>query len=72
MRQYAAKHESKLPPTLADVKDLPIPSDPLTGKPFQYGADDDKATLALPKPAEEKAIPYQLSTYYLTLKRKKD
>jgi hypothetical protein len=69
MRQYAAKHEGKLPATLADMKDLPIPDDPLTGKPFEYAANGDKATLALTKLAEKKPNPNELLTYYLTLKR---
>jgi hypothetical protein len=72
MRQYAAKHEGKWPATLADVKDLPVPNDPLTGKPFEYAVNGDKATLALVKPAEKKPNPNELLTYYLTLKRGKE
>jgi hypothetical protein len=72
LRQYAAKHEGKWPATLADVKDLPVPNDPLTGKPFEYAVNGDKATLALAKLAEKKPLPNQVLTYYLTMKRGKE
>jgi hypothetical protein len=72
IRQYAVKHDGKFPPTLADVKELPIPHDPLTGKPFEYAVEGDKATLALAKPAEEKPNPNQLLKYYITMKREKE
>ena len=72
IRHYAAKHEGKLPASLADVKELPIPSDPLTAKPFEYALDGDKATLSLAKPAEKKPNPNELLRYYLTMQRTKN
>lgn len=46
IRDYAAEHEGKLPPTLADVTNVPIPSfDPLTGKPFEYRIENDTAVI---------------------------
>lgn len=35
IRHYAAKHNA-LPQTLNEIRDLPIPSDPVTGKAFNY------------------------------------
>jgi len=69
LRQYAAKHDGQLPAKLANVKELPVPSDPLTGKPFEYLVEGDKATLYLEKSAEEKPKP--ILTYYVEMKRDK-
>ena len=57
---------------LADVKELPIPNDPLTGKAFLYAADGDKATLMLAKPEEEKPNPNEVLIYHLTMNRGKE
>jgi hypothetical protein len=69
IRQYAAKHEGQLPAKLANVKELPVPPDPLTGKPFEYLVEGDKATLYLEKSDEEKPKP--VLTYYVEMKREK-
>lgn len=36
VRLYASSHEGKLPKKLDKIKDVPIPWNPLTGKPFKY------------------------------------
>jgi hypothetical protein len=69
LRQYASKHDGKLPAKLADLKELPVPPDPLTGKPFEYLVEGDKATLYLEKSDEEKSKP--ILTYYVEMKRDK-
>jgi hypothetical protein len=46
VRAYAAGHDGKLPATLADVKEVPVPLDPATGKPFRYAVKDGVATLS--------------------------
>ena len=48
LRIHAVSHADKLPDTLADVTDVPIPNDPVTGKPFEYQRDGDKAFLRGP------------------------
>ena len=45
LRIYAASHDGRLPDKLDDVKEVPIPNDPGTGKPFEYSRDGDTATL---------------------------
>jgi hypothetical protein len=46
LRLYAYNHEGKLPESLDDIKEVPIPqSNPLTGKPFPYHLEDDTAVL---------------------------
>ena len=60
---YAAGHDGKLPATLADMKEVPIPADPLTGKSFEYTVDGENATLYGPPPPvwRNEAINYQLT-----------
>jgi hypothetical protein len=58
VRLYAAAHEGKLPAKLADVTEVPLPIDPMTGKGFDdfYKLEGDKAVLAIPPPAGQPAI----------------
>jgi hypothetical protein len=50
LRLYAAEHDGKLPAALDDIKDVPIPLDPVSGKPFGYKLDGGTATLDAPPP----------------------
>jgi hypothetical protein len=50
LRLYAAEHEGKLPAALDDVKEVPIPVDPVSGKPFGYKLEGGTATLDAPPP----------------------
>lgn len=44
LRYYAAVHDGKLPETLDDIKEVPVPKiDPMTGKPYQYRRDGKTA-----------------------------
>jgi hypothetical protein len=45
IRLYAAQHEGKLPQKLLDITEVPIPDDPITGKPFLYKLHDGHALL---------------------------
>jgi hypothetical protein len=38
---YAATHDHRLPQRLADITDLPVPSNPATGRPFEYQLQND-------------------------------
>lgn len=49
LRLHAASHDGKLPEQLADITEVPIPDDPVTGKPFDYHLADGKATITGPK-----------------------
>lgn len=55
VRLHMAKGDGKPPVALADVTVVPVPVDPATGRPFEYAADGDKFTLAVPPPPGEKA-----------------
>ena len=45
IRLYANSHDGKLPANLDDVKEVPIPPNPMTGKPFSYHLEGDTAVL---------------------------
>jgi hypothetical protein len=69
LRLYAAGHDEKLPAHLDDIKEVPIPVDPFTGKPFDYEASGNRASLfapavALPiagrKPSPQDALYYDI------------
>jgi hypothetical protein len=69
IRLYAAAHAGQLPAKLDDIKEVPIPTDPMTGKPFKYQARGNQATLyAGPPPGEE---PHQRNAikYVITLRK---
>ena len=64
VRAYAAAHEGRLPASLSDVTEVPIPLDPVTGQAFEYELTGDRAVLVAPvpfggRPAD--AIRYELT-----------
>ncbi len=69
IRLYAASHNGKLPATLADITDVPIPLDPMTGKEFQYKAKDNIANLFAPMPTGIEPNVGNVLNYELTLER---
>jgi hypothetical protein len=69
LRLYAAAHDGKLPDRLADVKEVLIPQDPVTGKPFDYTVKGNQATLYAPPPAGEQANQGNAVKYEITLAR---
>jgi hypothetical protein len=59
---HAALHDGKLPKALADVTDVPLPIDPITGKGFDefYKANGDTAVLeVLPPPGQPPELGYR-------------
>jgi hypothetical protein len=48
IRLNGASHAGRLPDTLDAVTEVPIPIDPITGKPFVYQRTGDRATLESP------------------------
>lgn len=64
IRMYAADHGGKLPPTLEAITKVPVPMDPMTGKPFVYALKDGVAKLEAPDfPGAEEgdALRYELT-----------
>lgn len=70
IRMYAHANNGRLPKSLESIKQVPVPNDPLDGKPFRYESDGGKATLYLPPPPGRQAEHYG-KTYELTVRGEK-
>jgi hypothetical protein len=68
IRHHAAEH-GKLPTTLADIKAVPVPVDPVTGKQFAYEVKGVKAILTAPAFPADDPDPYRAIFYELTLRK---
>lgn len=69
VRLYAAGHAGKPPAKLDDIKEVPIPSDPYTGKPFVYKAEGNSAIIEGPAPEGEKPSVNNFIRYTVTIKK---
>jgi hypothetical protein len=69
IRLYAAAHDGKPPASLDDVKEVPVPSDPMTGKAFDYKVSGDTATLSAGVPPGEAPLPQNALIYEVTLRK---
>jgi hypothetical protein len=69
VRLHAAARGGKLPPALSAIKEVPVPDDPITGKPFEYRVEGDRATLRGPAPDDLKQNTAFVLTYELTVQR---
>jgi hypothetical protein len=67
LRLYAAAHQGKLPATLADIKGVPVPLDPVLGQPFVYQVTATGATLQAPPPGKQSPNQSNSLTYDITL-----
>jgi len=67
IRLYAACHGGKLPRSLSDISEAPVPCDPVTGKAFAYSVDESKAVLKAPAP-QGMSLRYE-TRYELTVSR---
>jgi hypothetical protein len=70
IRAYAAAHDGKLPTALTDVKEVPIPLDVVTGKPFAYTVNGAQATLEAPAVNKDVKPDFQAVVYEITVARK--
>jgi hypothetical protein len=58
LRLHAAKHDGRLPASLADVDVVPIPPlDVVTGQPFRYSLNNGTARLELPEESRRQGTP---------------
>lgn len=48
VRDYSARHDGQPPATLDDIKDLPVPIDPVRGQPFRYEQHGQNVTIESP------------------------
>ena len=68
VRAHAASNEGKLPGKLAEIK-LPLPLDPVTGKPFLYELKDGTAVIRGTPPPARKADPAYNRVYEITIRK---
>jgi hypothetical protein len=69
VRLHAAKHDGKLPATLADVTEVPVPADPATGQPFEYAVVGNRFTINVAPPPGEKPEQGNAWKYVVTVAR---
>ena len=69
LRLYAAAHKGKLPARLDDITVVPIPTDPVTSKPFGYRTAGDTAMLSAPPPPGQTPNAVNALVYKITLKK---
>jgi hypothetical protein len=48
VRHYLSTHDGKLPESLGQIKDIPVPIDPLTDQPFVWTVEGGSATIKAP------------------------
>jgi hypothetical protein len=68
IRIYAQAHQG-LPARLEEIAEVPVPLDPLTGGPFAYRVEGDRATLSAPYPPGVPKVPGYSIHYELKLAR---
>jgi hypothetical protein len=68
LRMYAAQN-GKWPAALADVTEVPVSPDPVTGKPFEYHVQENKAVLAAPSVAPGKSDGPDAVSYEVFLRK---
>lgn len=68
LRMYAAEHDGKLPASLADV-DVPLPADPVTGRPFRYELKDGTAHIRGTPPKGYEQLPFFNLHYEITIRK---
>jgi hypothetical protein len=66
IRIHAAAHDGKGPAKLEDIKEVPVPVDPATGRLFEYTVKDDQAILYGP-PLDKKDKPNMANAIRLEL-----
>jgi hypothetical protein len=69
VRLYAAAHDGQLPARLDDIKEVPVPIDPQTGKQFVYEVKDNKAYLTGVTPGDETVHAGNYLCYEVTIKK---
>jgi hypothetical protein len=60
LRAFAAKSGGKLPASLAQIKEVPMPLNPVTGKPFPYRLENQTAILVADGPENQAQTEYRL------------
>jgi hypothetical protein len=70
LRLHAAEHQAQFPRALED-SGVPLPRDPITGKPFVYKLENSAALLKTPmtSPAREQTDPAFAASFEITIRK---
>jgi len=68
LRLYAAEHKGTLPAKLTDIS-VPLPDDPITGKPFRYELKDGAAHVRGSPPSGQEQNPHFNIHYEVALQK---
>jgi hypothetical protein len=60
VRLFASDHDGKLPAALSDIKAVPIPNSPITGKAFDYRVENGVGILGSAEPDKQFPLRYRL------------
>ena len=60
IRMHAAAHDGKLPKSLGEISDVPVPVNPFTGQAFPYRLVGDTAVLAAGGPEQSRPREYRI------------
>jgi tetratricopeptide (TPR) repeat protein len=66
VRLHAASHEGRLPSVLGEIKEVPVPADPMSGQAFGYRQQGNSATLEAPLDLDQPAV--LSAVYEITLR----
>jgi hypothetical protein len=69
VRLHAAKNDGKLPASLAEVNAVPVPADPVTGKPFEYLREGNTFTVNVTPPPGDKPDQGNHWKYVVTVRK---
>lgn len=67
IRLHAASNAGKLPASLKDITEVPVPNDPWTEKMFEYRVDGNVGTLTAGPPPGESYLPGSSWVYQITM-----
>jgi hypothetical protein len=68
IRAHASRHGSRLPGSLDVIEGLPVPSDPMSGLPFEYRVEGETATLRAP-PVTQLTTSGKVKVYEIRIRR---
>jgi hypothetical protein len=58
IRLHAAAHQGRLPESLSQLTEVPVPDDPATGREFEYRLENDRAVVSSPAAGIEGSPPH--------------
>jgi hypothetical protein len=67
IRLYAGAAGGRLPARLEEVQQVPVPLNPMTGEPFTYELQADRAVLSAPLESDDRRMPEKAVRYEIQI-----